>query len=35
LTGDLFNGIGWNANALSPGNVRQMILNVNLKAALC
>ena len=32
LNGDLFNGIGWNANALSSGNVKQMVLNVNLQS---
>lgn len=36
LTGAIYNGIGWNANELSQGKVKQMLLEVNLrgKAAL-
>ncbi len=30
LTGAIYNGIGWNANELSQGKVRQMFLEVNL-----
>lgn len=30
LTGAIYNGIGWKANDLSDGNVRQMFLDVNL-----
>ena len=31
LEGAIFNGIGWNANELSEGNVKSMTLNVNLE----
>ncbi len=36
LTGAIYNGIGWNANELSQGKVKQMLLEVNLsgKASL-
>lgn len=30
LTGAIYNGIGWNANALSQGKVKQMMLEVKL-----
>lgn len=30
LTGAIYNGIGWNANELSQGKVKQMLLEVNL-----
>lgn len=33
LTGDIYNGIGWKANALSEGKVKQMILDVNLSGS--
>lgn len=33
LTGAIYNGIGWNANALSQGKVKQMILDVNLSGS--
>lgn len=33
LVGAIYNGIGWNANALSQGNVKQMLLEVNLSGA--
>lgn len=33
LTGDIFNGIGWNANEFSQGKVKQMLLDVNLSGS--
>lgn len=33
LAGAIYNGIGWNANALSQGKVKQMLLEVNLDGA--
>lgn len=33
LTGSIYNGIGWNANELSQGKIKQMILEVNLSGA--
>lgn len=30
LTGAIYNGIGWNANALSQGKIKQTLLEVNL-----
>lgn len=33
LKGAIYNGIGWNANALSQGNVKQTLLEVSLNGA--